>query len=116
MRDRKFKRRKKRVGVKVFGTKQRPRLVVFRSNKSLSVQLVDDQAEKTLLAFSTQKLAKKESAGRTKTEMAGVLGEEVAQMAGKLKIKGVVFDRSGYKYHGRVKALADGARKGGLKF
>ncbi len=87
------------------------RLVVFRSNKHIYCQLIDDANSKTIAAASDVKL--KETA---KQEKAKVVGMEVAKKADKQKIKEVVFDRAGYKYHGRVKALAEGAREGGLIF
>lgn len=96
---------------KIFGTAKRPRLSVFRSGKHIRAQLIDDEKAETLASASD--LALKEG---TKTEKALVVGEELAKKALKLKIKKVVFDRGGYKYHGRVKAVAEGARKGGLKF
>ncbi len=87
------------------------RLAVFRSNKHIYCQLIDDANSKTVAAASDVKL--KES---TKQEKAKVVGLEVAKKASKEKIKEIVFDRAGYKYHGRVKALAEGAREGGLVF
>ncbi len=110
----KKERRRKRVRGKISGTKKRPRLSVFRSNKRLFVQLIDDTAGKTLLGMS-DKISKKKSK-MNGVEKASQLGEELAKKAKVKKISAVVFDRSGYQYHGRVKALAEGARKGGLKF
>lgn len=111
----KTKRRKKRVRSKIFGTKKRPRLSVFRSNKYLYAQLINDDEGKTILMLSEKNLPKKLDTLK-KIEKAQALGEEIAKKAKLKKIKEIVFDRSSYKYHGRVKALADGARKGGLKF
>ncbi len=99
---------------KVFGTAERPRLVVFRSNRGIEAQLVDDLEGKTLAAASWLQL--KKSFKGSKTEQAAEVGKLLAQNAKKTDIEGVVFDRGGYLYHGRVKALADAAREGGLKF
>ena len=107
-------RRHKRVRGKVFGTAERPRLVVYRSNKGISAQLVDDLSGKTLAGASW--LGVKKSFKGTKTEQAAEVGKLVAAAAQKAGIETCVFDRGGYLYHGRVKALADGAREGGLKF
>jgi large subunit ribosomal protein L18 len=107
-------RRHRRVRGKVRGTAERPRLAVFRSNKGISAQLVDDDAARTLAAASWLNL--KKSFKGTKTEQAAEVGKLLAANATKAAIETVVFDRGGYLYHGRVKALADGAREGGLKF
>ena len=107
-------RRHKRVRGKVIGTADRPRLVVYRSNKGISAQLVDDLEARTLAAASWLNL-KKSSKG-TKTEQATEVGKLLAANAKQAGIESVVFDRGGYLYHGRVKALAEGAREGGLKF
>lgn len=88
---------------------------VFRSNRQISVQLVDDEAHKTLLSVTSQSKEFAEKKG-TKTEQATVVGAAVAEKAKAAGIESVVFDRNGYLYHGRVKALADAARNGGLKF
>ena len=106
-------RRHKRVRKNVFGTAERPRLVVFRSNRGIAAQLVDDVEGKTLAAASWLNIRK---AKGTKAEQATEVGKLLAQNAKKAGIEGVVFDRGGYLYHGRVKALADGAREGGLSF
>jgi large subunit ribosomal protein L18 len=106
-------RRHKRVRRRLFGTAERPRLVVFRSNKGISVQLVDDAAGRTLASASWIGL---KSFKGTKTEQAAEVGKQLAASAKKAGIETVVFDRAGYLFHGRVKALADGAREGGLKF
>jgi large subunit ribosomal protein L18 len=108
-----FIQRKNRVRAKIRGTSECPRLSVFRSNKFLSAQIINDDKSVTLVSVTTKNL--KETDG-TKTSVAGVAGEKLAKDALKKKIKKVVFDRRGYKYHGRVKALAEGARKGGLEF
>ena len=106
-------RRKRRVRAKIFGTAQRPRLNVFRSLKHIYVQLIDDQKEVTLV--SAKDIEVKEDKGK-KSDVAFKVGELIATRAQKLGIREVVFDKSSYKYHGRVKAMAEGARKGGLKF
>jgi large subunit ribosomal protein L18 len=118
-------RRHRRVKAKVFGTARQPRLCVFRSNKYIYASLIDDEKNKTLLVASDKDIkkskiekskAEKEEKISGKIAVAFEVGELIAQKALKNKIEKVVFDRGGYKYHGRVKALADGARKGGLKF
>ena len=107
--------RHKRVRAKIKGTASTPRVSVFRSNRNVFIQLVDDAAGKTLVS-SAIKTDKKLKTKATKTELAGKIGEMLAAKAKELGITKVVFDRGGYKYHGRVKALADGLRKGGLNF
>jgi large subunit ribosomal protein L18 len=107
-------RRHRRIRGKVTGTAERPRLVVSRSNKGIAAQLVDDQAGRTLAAASWLGLPK--SFKGNKTEQAAEVGKLVAKNATAAGIERVVFDRGGYLYHGRVKALADGAREGGLSF
>ena len=107
-------RRHRRVRGKLFGTAERPRLVVFRSNRGIEAQLVDDADGKTLAAASWLHL--KKSFKGTKTEQAAEVGKLLAANAKKAGIERVVFDRGGYLYHGRVKALAEAAREGGLKF
>ena len=116
----KRKRRHIRVRAKIFGTKTCPRLCVFRSIKHIYAQLIDDEKGQTLATASDSDL--KPALSKVKGKKAK--NKEIAKEVGKLlakktltkKIKQVVFDRGGYKYHGRVKALADGAREGGLKF
>ena len=98
-------RRHQRIRAKIFGTKERPRLSVFKSNKHISSQLIDDDKGKTLAAASD-----------LKSKTAFEVGKLIARKAKELKIEKVVFDRGGYRYHGRVKAVAEGAREGGLKF
>jgi large subunit ribosomal protein L18 len=98
---------------KVSGTADRPRLVVFRSNRGIFAQLVDDEAGRTLASASW--LGQRSFKG-TKTEQAAAVGKALAAEARKTGIDACVFDRGGYLYHGRVKALADGAREGGLTF
>ncbi|MFN3301535.1 MAG: 50S ribosomal protein L18 [Patescibacteria group bacterium] len=112
-------RRHKRVRAKVFGTKDRPRLSVFRSLKHIYAQIIDDEKGHTLVSasdFDLKSKIKKEKKKPTKVEIAYQVGELIAKKALEKKIKKVVFDRGGYKYHGRVKALAEGARKKGLIF
>ena len=106
-------RRHRRVRGKLFGTAERPRLVVFRSNRGIEAQLVDDLEGKTLAAASWLSL---KSFKGNKTAQAAEVGKLLAQNAKKANVETVVFDRGGYLYHGRVKALADAAREGGLKF
>lgn len=105
------KRRHAKIKAKISGTAAKPRLVVFRSLKATYGQLVDDTNGKVLLASSDIKSKK-----GSKTENASKAGVELAKKAKTAGIETCVFDRNGYKYHGRVKALADGAREGGLKF
>ena len=107
-------RRHRRVRGKIFGTPERPRLVVFRSNRGIEAQLVDDVEGRTLAAASWLNL--KKSFKGNKTEQAAEVGKLLAQNAKKANVETVVFDRGGYLYHGRVKALAEAAREGGLKF
>ena len=107
-------RRHRRVRGKVRGTAERPRLMVFRSNRGIFAQLVDDDAGKTLAGASWVGLPK--SFSGDKTEQAREVGKAVATAAKQAGVEAVVFDRGGYLYHGRVKALAEGAREGGLVF
>jgi large subunit ribosomal protein L18 len=107
-------KRKKRIRAKIFGTKERPRLSVFRSNKHIYCQLIDDEKGHTLTSASDREL--KSLKVKNRVEIAFEVGKLIAKKAKKLGIEKVVFDRAGYKYHGRVKALAEGAREGGLKF
>ncbi len=96
---------------------ERPRLSIFRSNKFIYAQIIDDKAGKTLASFSEKQLSKEQlTKAKTKKEKAGLVGEEIAKLAKKVKVVKVVFDRGGYRYHGRIKELAEGARKGGLNF
>ena len=104
-------RRHLRVRKKVTGTAERPRLVVFRSLKHITAQIVDDVARRTLITVSSTDL----ETGK-KTEKSTAVGKRIAERAKDAGITRVVFDRAGYKYHGRVKAVADGAREGGLEF
>jgi large subunit ribosomal protein L18 len=115
----KIKRRttiKYRIRKRISGTKETPRLSVFRSNVHISVQLIDDIEGRTLLAASSLNKEIIEKTGINKIEKAKLVGKLIAQIAKNAGIETVVFDRNGYLYHGRVKALADSAREGGLKF
>lgn len=107
-------KRKTRIRKKILATSARPRLTVFRSNVHMYAQIIDDKQGKTLFAVS-EKEAKLEGK-HTRIEMAHALGNVIAQKAVAGKVTEVVFDKGSYKYHGRVKALAEGAREGGLKF
>jgi len=106
-------KRKLKVREKVFGTSQRPRLSVFRSNKYIYAQLIDDSKGTTIV--DTQKETKDLHINKTKVQAALELGILLAQKAKKLNIDKATFDRNGYKYHGRVKSIADGVREGGIK-
>src|SRR5690554_4720769 len=103
---------KRRVRRNIFRTAARPRLSVYRSNKEIYAQLVDDEAGVTLASASSREKVE----GTTKTEISASVGKLVAEKAVAKGIETVVFDRNGFVYHGRIKALADGAREGGLKF
>ena len=107
------RRRQRRIRGKVSGTPERPRLAVFRSNRGVAAQIVDDKAGKTLAAASWQNF--RDFKGN-KTAQATEVGKLLAAKAKEAGVTAVVFDRGGYLYHGRVKALADGAREGGLEF
>ena len=102
---------KYRVRKKIFGTAERPRMSVFRSNKQIYVQIINDDLSKTLVAANSLGMDK-----MPKKEQAAKVGELVAQKAIEAGIKAVVFDRNGYLYHGRIKEVAEAARKAGLKF
>ena len=106
-------RRRRRVRARITGTSERPRLSVYRSNRGVSAQLIDDAAGKTLAAvnWTEPELRKLDS-----MEQAKKAGELLAKRASDASVQACVFDRGGYRYHGRVKALAEGAREGGLKF
>lgn len=106
---------KYRVRKKVNGSEQKPRLSVFRSNKQIYAQLINDEKGVTLVAASSREKAMAEKKG-PKSEMAKEVGKLLAEKAKETGIEQVVFDRNGYLYHGRVKSLAEGAREGGLKF
>lgn len=106
---------KNSIRKKVSGTPARPRLSVFRSNTGIYAQLIDDASGKTLAGASSMIKEIKAAAG-TKTDKSKLVGMEIAKRAKEKGIETVVFDRNGFQYHGRVKALAEGAREGGLKF
>jgi large subunit ribosomal protein L18 len=108
-------RRKRRISFSVKGTAERPRLAIFRSNKAFYAQVINDEEGKTLLSLGTNS---KDVKGKVENTKEGIqsLGETLAKKAVASKIDKVVFDRAGYLYHGKVKAFADGARAGGLKF
>lgn len=105
-------RRHRRIRVKIYGTADKPRLSIFRSARHIYAELIDDDKRKVLLSISDIKFKGK----KNKVEKAREAGKLIAKEALAKKLEKVVFDRGGYKYHGRIKALADGAREGGLKF
>ena len=109
-------KRIKRIRKKVFGTSDRPRMRVFRSNRHIYVQIIDDTRQMTLASMSTKDKLFDGADLKNKSEQAKRVGELVAKRALDAGIEQVVFDRGGYLYHGRVKALSEGARQGGLKF
>ncbi|MDO8524224.1 MAG: 50S ribosomal protein L18 [bacterium] len=104
-------RRHSRIRAKVIGTPTAPRLCVFKSNQHIYAQIIDDTKGKTIISANDSKEKKLK-----KLEKAFNVGKEIAKLAIEKKIKKVVFDRGGFKYHGRIKALAEGAREGGLQF
>ena len=106
--------RQKRIRSKTKGTSEKPRLSVFRSNKAIYAQVIDDEKQKTIVGAWQGEISAKENS--KKTDKARQLGALIAKKAIQKKISKVVFDRGSYKYHGRVKAVAEGAREGGLKF
>lgn len=109
-------RRKIRIRKKISGTAARPRLVIFRSNLHMYAQVVDDEAGSTLVSTSTLLLSKGGEKVHCNKTGAEQVGKEVARLAKDRNIDKVVFDRNGYLYHGKIKAVADGAREGGLEF
>lgn len=111
-------KRHRRVRKKVYGTQERPRLCVFRSSRHIYAQIIDDDARRTLVAASSlsPSLAQARKDLGDKKGMARAVGKALGEAALKAQIQKVVFDRGGYRYHGRVKALADGAREAGLEF
>jgi large subunit ribosomal protein L18 len=109
-------RRHRRIRVTLTGTAQRPRLSVFRSLQHIYAQVIDDESGTTLVAASTNDPMARGSLSGTKTERAKSVGQTIAQRAKDKGVSHVVFDRGGYMYHGRIKALADGAREAGLEF
>jgi len=123
VKDKQLKRKKRHIRVrsKVVGTSKIPRLCVFRSNKHIYAQIIDDEKGHILVSASDLELKNKKNSEvpkelKAKVAVAYMVGQLIAQRAGEKKIKKIVFDRGGYKYHGRVKALAEGARSGGLDF
>ena len=109
--------RHKRIRKHITGTAERPRLCVFRSSRHIYAQIIDDESGHTLVCASTlEKELRDQIKGLRKTEQAAAVGKLIAQRALEKGIKSVVFDRGGYKYHGRVKALADASREAGLEF
>ena len=121
-------RRHIKIRAKISGTGNRPRLSVFKSNRNIFAQLIDDMSGRTIISVHTREISQKKEGPTSKTKKSGgeapsagpkeefELGKLLAQKASEKKIKTVVFDRGGYKYHGRIKAFADGARAGGLEF
>ncbi|TDI92840.1 MAG: 50S ribosomal protein L18 [Caldithrix sp.] len=111
-------RKKKRIHKVVSGTSEKPRLAVFRSASNIYAQLIDDVANRTLAGVSTLTPALKDQVSKTKGKVEGakLVGKAIADKAKALKVESVVFDRGGYLYHGRVRAVAEGARENGLKF
>ena len=109
-----LEKRKKRVRVKIEGTSERPRLSVFRGQKHIFLQVIDDQSKKTLVSCSSFEKALR--VNRATVEFSKKMGETLAQRCKEKNINKVVFDRNGNRYHGRVKAIAEGAREGGLEF
>ena len=110
-------RRKRSIRRRISGTAERPRLSVFRSSKHIYAQVIDDVSGETLVSASTQSPELKDALqGKKKSEKASLVGQLVAKKSLEREISKVVFDRNGFVYHGRVKAVADGAREGGLVF
>lgn len=107
---------KRRIRKKIKGTSDAPRLSVYRSNKEIYAQIIDDDNGKTLVSASSREKDIVNKGDANKSEKAKLVGTAVAEKASQAEIQKVVFDRNGYLYHGRVKALAEGAREGGLKF
>ncbi|HPI67955.1 MAG TPA: 50S ribosomal protein L18 [Bacteroidales bacterium] len=105
-----------RIRKKISGTAERPRLAVYRSNKQIYVQVIDDLNRVTILSASSKEKEITSKTAVRKTEQANLVGKLLASKCKEKGIENLVFDRSGYKYHGRVKSLADAAREGGLKF
>lgn len=111
-----FAKREIRTRIKVRGTTERPRLSVYKSNKYMSAQIIDDVKAVTLVSVSEKALGKLGELGKDGLGKAKELGKMIAEKALKSKVKKVVFDKGGYAYHGKVKSIADGAREGGLEF
>lgn len=111
-----FTRREIRTRIKVRGTTERPRLTVHKSNKFISVQIIDDEKRITLASVNEKQLGKLGELGKDGIGKAHEIGKMLAEKATKSKVKKVVFDKGGYAYHGKIKAIAEGAREGGLEF
>lgn len=109
-------RRRAAIRKRLSGTAERPRLVVFRSLKHIYGQIIDDVSGKTIVSFSDKSKSFEAEKGLKKTERSALVGKKLGELALAAGVTQVAFDRAGYKYHGRVKALADGAREAGLKF
>jgi len=109
-------KRHKRIRAKIHGRTDRPRLCVFRSNKHIYAQIIDDDKNKIIVSAKDLELKTGKQELKNNKDTAFKIGELIAKKAQEKKISQVVFDRSGYKYHGKIKSLAEGARKGGLKF
>ncbi|MBI4709121.1 MAG: 50S ribosomal protein L18 [Candidatus Portnoybacteria bacterium] len=107
-------RRHRKIRARIFGTSSRPRLAVFRSNRHIYGQLIDDQRMSTLINISDLNIER--AKGKKKIDLAKEIGMLLAKKALEKKIEKIVFDRAGFKFHGRIKAVAEGAREGGLKF
>lgn len=114
LRNKKREKRRKRIRAKIFGNITKPRLSVYRGNRYIYVQIIDDEKGKTLVSANIRELDKVNN--KTKVQQAEMLGELIGIKAKTKGITNVVFDKSYYKFHGRVKAVAEGARKAGLKF
>ncbi len=113
-----FSRQKRhnRIRAKVHGRTDRPRVCVFRSNKHIYAQLIDDDKNKIIVSAKDSEIKTEKQESKNNKDIAFKVGELIAKKAQEKKISQVVFDRGGYKYHGKIKSLAEGARKGGLKF
>jgi large subunit ribosomal protein L18 len=111
-----FIKRQIRTRVKVRGTTERPRLSVYKSNKFMSAQIIDDVKAVTLVSVTEKALGKLGELGKDGIGKAKEIGKMIAEKAVKMKIKKIVFDKGGYAYHGKIKAIAEGAREGGLEF
>lgn len=115
MKNLKYLKRKSRhfkMRKRIFGTESKPRLSIFRSNKNLYVQIINDETHNTIVSYSTKKLGKVSN----NIETAKIVGEKIAELAILKKITSIVFDRGGFLFHGKIKAVADSLRKKGLKF
>lgn len=110
------KRRHRRIRARIKGTSERPRFSVFRSNRHVWAQLIDDKIGKTILSSSDKEIAGNKKNQNVNVSQGESVGGAIAKKAKEKKINSVLFDRGGYKYHGLIKAVAEGARKGGLKF